>query len=493
MTAPSGDGSGEAGGSSPTPPPAPAPSPSPEPQPDSPPADEAPGETPPSAPPEEGEPGAGAPPGERPQEQGTGTPGSESEEKTPTPEREAGARDDLPREEQKAGAAPGGSGDERTSGTTPDATAPEGEDRQDRNPYGWEEEFKHVLEKEGPTVDTPEAVFADLMKGWEGAGSAADTTHSDGAQGMTRVGEGWNDSAEEEMRGRTDRALQETGAVRDSSRAMGEQIRRAEEQARAAKEEMRANTDNEAPGYYLADPDLAPGYSDVARQGIVDITAEGNREIANQAANNIANDPGWDQVETPAPTPQPPPQPAPPPEPPRPTPQTIAGADVLANAGIGFSGWQMAQTDKGRADFWSGIAERGKEYVPLRGMAEGIVDESDVRRAAVNAGHASFTSKIADKVGKFGGPLVSVPLAGLSVQNDLANGESMEQALWSNGAGLGASVGTGLLIGTAVGGPVGAVLGAIGGAAAGAFTSGAVDSWFNTGTAAPYDDNLPQG
>lgn len=71
--------------------------------------------------------------------------------------------------------------------------------------------------------------------------------------------------------------------------------------------------------------------------------------------------------------------------------------------------------------------------------------------------------------------------AGLGVVYDIRAGESVQQAVVSNGLSFGASVGAGALAGSLIGGPVGTFVGGVVGAGAYAFTSGMVDSWYEDG------------
>ncbi|WP_157606485.1 hypothetical protein [Saccharomonospora cyanea] len=339
------------------------------------------------------------------------------------------------------------------------------------------DEFKTAVQAQAPAISTPASILEDLGQQWRDTGADAEAAQAEGTGGMDTVTRSWDDPALDEVRRRTAPLLGETTAVRDSARAMDEQVRRAGEQARAASEEMERNIERQAPGYYLATMTLPPGEREVAARSIIDITAAENRDIAGQAADNITNDPGWQRVETP-------------PVSEGPTPQVLAQADILANSTAGVGGWKAAQYLEGRADFWSRVAELSSEYAADNpGNAAHRLNEI---RGATDARWYSHLGKVADNVGKFGGPALGAPLAYLGYKNDIESGESFEQAAWSNGTGWAAGALTGIAIGTTVGGPVGAILGALGGAAVGSLTSGAVDSYFETGTFSPADDDLPQ-
>lgn len=105
----------------------------------------------------------------------------------------------------------------------------------------------------------------------------------------------------------------------------------------------------------------------------------------------------------------------------------------------------------------------------LRAQAAGVVD--DAGRLA--------------RAGKAAGAVVSVAATAVGVGVDIHEGESVGQALASNGAGLVASVGLGAAAGAIVGSVVpgagtvvGGAVGAVVGGAAGIFTSGVVDGIF---------------
>lgn len=304
-----------------------------------------------------------------------------------------------------------------------------------------DDEFKASVRKQAPPIETPASILDELGQQWRNAGADAEAAHADGSGGMDVVVQSWNDPALEELRRRTDPSLAETRSVRDSAGALDEQVRRAGEQARAAADGMERNIERQAPGYYLATATLPPGEREVAAQRIVDLTAAGNRDLANQAANSIANDPGWDRVEATA-TPAPP-------APENPTPAVLAAASVGADAAASVATQRYAATM----------------------AAEGFDD---------------VAGKVL-KLGAFAGPALGLPIAIAGAAYDAHeappdNRESLTRAAVSNGAGWLASIAMGTAIGTPIGGVPGAVIGAVAGGIYGVATSGMVDAMFEHGT-----------
>ncbi|WP_146147507.1 hypothetical protein [Prauserella shujinwangii] len=320
-----------------------------------------------------------------------------------------------------------------------------GEEQEAEGILPLDDEFATTVRNEGPNLETPAGILDDLGQQWNGTGGDADAAHADGSGGVAAVRESWQDPAQEELRRRTDSSLEETRGVGDSARAMDEQVRRAGEQVRAATDAIEQNTARQAPGYYLATSTLPPGERDVAARRIVDITVDGNRDIANQAAANIMNDPGWDRVEAP-----------PTPGAGDPTPALYAAGSGALDAGANL------------------LAERHASTVAAQGL-------DDVAPKVL-------------KAGKVAGGALGLPLAIASAAHDAHAGppderESLVQAAASNGAGLLASIAApaaaGAVAGAVGGAGIGAIPGALIGIGAGVIASGAVDSLFENGFSDP--------
>ncbi|WP_199434187.1 WXG100-like domain-containing protein [Qaidamihabitans albus] len=435
MTAPSDDGSGAGGGgtdSAGAPPPAAEAEAPPEASPEAPaPAEEEPA-------PEQDAPAdattASEPADAAPADDGTQAPESGGTEQPGQEAPAADAGEDVP------GTIPGGQ--MRETDDAPGEGA--GEEREADGILPLDDEFATTVRNEGPNLQTPAGILDDLGQQWNGTGGDADAAHADGSGGVAAVSESWQDPAQEELRRRTDSSLEETRGVGDSARAMDEQVRRAGEQARAATDAIEQNTARQAPGYYLATSTLPPGERDVAARRIVDITVDGNRDIANQAAANIMNDPGWDRVEAPLPGAG------------DPTPALYAAGSGALDAGANL------------------LAERHASTVAAQGL-------DDVAPKVL-------------KAGKVAGGALGLPLAIASAAHDAHAGppderESLVQAAASNGAGLLASIAApaaaGAVAGAVGGAGIGAIPGALIGLGAGVIASGAVDSLFENGFSDP--------
>ncbi|AXB43217.1 hypothetical protein A4R43_12205 [Amycolatopsis albispora] len=354
--------------------------------------------------------------------------------------------------------------EEKVPGTIPGADMEEVND-EDTRPRPGEEGFIGPVAPEDRQNGSSGGSLDSIIEQLQGTKRDSDHAHSEGDRGSRDVIDSWLDPNQDPARDRTGRTLDETRAVGDSADALGQQVGRTQEQIDAARREIE-KSDQDAGSAGLLQSLLGSGESDVVDQRAQELAAAERERIAHQTADQIRNDPAWDQLETA----------------PHRNPEVLAGADILANAGAGVDGAQLAQEAARKADWWSGIAARAREYLPNSDVQRHVTLHGQVGRGESNALHFSNVSKLANVASKFGGPVLGLPLAGQAIDNDIADGESVAQAYWSNGAGWGASALTGLAIGASVGGPVGAVLGAIGGAAAGAVTSGAIDNWFEHGS-----------
>ncbi|GEP69609.1 hypothetical protein CSO01_23240 [Cellulomonas soli] len=160
--------------------------------------------------------------------------------------------------------------------------------------------------------------------------------------------------------------------------------------------------------------------------------------------------------------------------------------------------------------FISARVEQG--VASLYGQARWLRDSADLLEANTRLpGASSFPSQLYDdldeaarlrtqsltavddaarlaRAGRIVGPVVGLLVTGVSIKTDIDAGESEEQAVTSNVAGLGASIAagaaTGAVLGTffpGLGNVAGAIIGAAVGTVAGIITSGMVDSLFENG------------
>ncbi|MDG4831851.1 hypothetical protein O7627_21455 [Solwaraspora sp. WMMD1047] len=287
--------------------------------------------------------------------------------------------------------------------------------------------------------DSDEDAIRSLAAGWANSAQGFETAAGAGATGVDAA---WPDAAGAAMQ---DSAGQIGTVAGANAAAMREMAARAEHFADAVthvKTGIHQLIDQNVAGY-ASTFTLPDGVREAAQAEFVQVLADGVNTLTEGTAQIVAQGP------------------------------TGGPIDHLLN----FTGDTLENVAQALQNKWylvTASAINGGAGVLSRWHTHDPLYPSIANDFLPDARHNAQFVRTATMVGRGAGGLLS--LAAIPV--DMANGESLDQAIVSNSAGFLASTGTGMLIGTAIGGPIGTVVGAGVGLVAGLFAGGAVDALY---------------